>query len=42
MKDAFIVYYLIRLLEEHKTNEKLVEKILKVMLIPIVFALHPD
>ena len=41
-KDLFIIYYLIEILEKFKEDENIVENTLNVMLIPIVFALHPE
>ena len=39
--DLLIVHYLISLMEDNKQNEKLVEKILDVSLIPVKLALNP-
>ena len=40
--DLFVIYYLVKLLEEYKTNEDMVQLILQVLLIPVVFTLHPE
>ena len=40
--DMYIIYYLVKLLEENQEDEDMVEMILGVLLIPVVFTLHPE
>ena len=40
--DLFVIYYLVKLLEEYRENEDMVQLILQVLLIPVVFTLHPE
>ena len=44
--DLWIVYYLVKLLvkllDENKQNEYMVQRILNVILIPIALAIHPE
>ena len=40
--DLFVIYYLVKLLEEYKDVEDMVMLILQVLLIPVVFTLHPE
>ena len=41
-KDLFVIYYLVQTIEDNSENEELVFKALNALLIPVVFALHPD
>ena len=41
-KDLFVIYYLVKTIEDNSENEELVYKALNVLLIPVVFAMHPE
>lgn len=40
--DLFVIQYLVKLLEHCQDNEDIIQLIFQVLLIPVIFALHPE